>query len=121
MLAPELVEELQYLEIAVSRRIRSLRFGQNRSQVRGTGYEFDSHRKYEIGEDSRRIDWNVSARMQELYLKRHFEEREVTVFLLVDLSRSMDFSTSPISNSLWVISVSPNLVFSAGRDGSHFC
>src|SRR2546427_10419824 len=108
MLAPELVEELQYLEIAVSRRIRSLRFGQNRSQVRGTGYEFDSHRKYEIGEDSRRIDWNVSARMQELYLKRQFEERDATEFVLVDLCRSTHFSTAASSNRLRVWSVTAN-------------
>jgi len=112
MLAPELVEELQYIEIAVSRRMRSMRFGQNRSQARGSGYEFDSHRKYEIGEDSRRIDWNASARMQELYLKRHFEERELTVFLLVDLSRSMDFSTAAHSKRLRVIQVAANLGFS---------
>ena len=120
MLAPELVEELRYFEIAVSRRIRSLRFGQNRSQVRGSGYEFDAHRKYEIGEDSRRIDWNVSARMQELYLKRHFEERELTVFLLVDLSRSMDFSTAAHSKRLRVVQVAANLGFSAVYDDCHF-
>jgi len=120
MLAPELVEELQYIEIAVSRRMRSMRFGQNRSQARGSGYEFDSHRKYEIGEDSRRIDWNVSARMQELYLKRHFEERELTVFLLVDLSRSMDFSTAAHSKRLRVIQVAANLGFSAVSDDCHF-
>lgn len=120
MLAPELVEELQYIEIAVSRRMRSMRFGQNRSQARGSGYEFDSHRKYEIGEDSRRIDWNASARMQELYLKRHFEERELTVFLLVDLSRSMDFSTAAHSKRLRVIQVAANLGFSAVSDDCHF-
>ncbi len=120
MLATELVEELQYIEIAVSRRMRSLRFGQNRSQARGSGYEFDSHRKYEIGEDSRRIDWNASARMQELYLKRHFEERELTVFLLVDLSRSMNFSTAAHSKRLRVIQVAANLGFSAVSDDCHF-
>jgi len=120
MLAPELVEELQYIEIAVSRRMRSMRFGQNRSQARGSGYEFDSHRKYEIGEDSRRIDWNVSARMQELYLKRHFEEREATVFLLVDLSRSMGFSTAAHSKRLRAIQVAANLGFSAVSDDCHF-
>jgi uncharacterized protein (DUF58 family) len=120
MLAPELVEELQYLEIAVSRRLRSMRFGQNRSQAKGSGYEFDAHRKYEIGEDSRRIDWNVSARMQELYIKRHFEEREVTVFLVADLSRSMDFSTAAHSKRLRVIQVAANLGFSAVSDNCHF-
>ena len=120
MLAPELTKELQYLEIAVSRRMRSLRFGQNRSQARGSGYEFDSHRKYEVGEDSRRIDWNVSARMQELYLKRHFEEREVTVFLLVDVSRSMDFSTAAYSKRLRVVQIAATLGFSAVSDDCHF-
>jgi uncharacterized protein (DUF58 family) len=119
MLAPELAKELQYLEIAVSRRMRSLRFGQNRSQARGSGYEFDSHRKYEVGEDSRRIDWNVSARMQELYLKRHFEEREVTVFLLVDVSRSMDFSTAAYSKRLRVVQIAATLGFSAVSDDCH--
>jgi uncharacterized protein (DUF58 family) len=120
MLAPELTKELQYLEIAVSRRMRSLRFGQSRSQARGSGYEFDSHRKYEVGEDSRRIDWNVSARMQELYLKRHFEEREVTVFLLVDISRSMDFSTAAYSKRLRVVQIAATLGFSAVSDDCHF-
>src|SRR6267143_6044585 len=120
MLAPELVEELQCLEIAVSRRIRSLRFGQNRSQVRGTGYEFDSHRKYEVGEDFRRIDWNVSARMQEIYIKRHFEEREVSVFLVVDVSRSMHFSTAKYSKNLRVMQVGATLGFSALSDNCKF-
>src|SRR5438876_9427644 len=90
-LAPELAEELRYLEISVARRIRNLRFGQSRSPLKGSGYEFESHRKYQMGEDYRRIDWNVSARMQEIYLKRHFEEREVSVFLVADVSRSMHF------------------------------
>jgi len=120
MLAPELLEELRYVEIAVSRRVRSLRFGQNRSQTRGSGYEFDSHRKYEIGDDTRRIDWNVSARMPELYLKRHFEEREMAVFLLVDLSRSMDFSTAAHSKRFRVVQVAANLGFSAVSDDCHF-
>ena len=93
-LAPELTEELRALEINVGRRIRSLRFGQSRSPLKGVGYEFESHRKYQVGEDFRRIDWNVSARMQEIYLKRHFEEREVSVFLVADVSRSMNFSTA---------------------------
>lgn len=120
MLAPELVQELQYIEIAVSRRLRSIRFGQNRSQAKGSGYEFDAHRKYEIGDDSRRIDWNVSARMPDLYIKRHFEEREVTVFLVADLSRSMQFSTAAHSKRLRVIQVAANLGFSAVNDNCHF-
>jgi uncharacterized protein (DUF58 family) len=99
-LAPELAEELRYIEISVARRMRSLRYGQSRSPLKGSGYEFDSHRKYQAGEDFRRIDWNVSARMQDIYLKRHFEEREVSVFLMLDVSRSMHFSTAKHSKRL---------------------
>lgn len=119
-LAPELTEELRYLEINVARRIRSLRFGQSRSRLKGLGYEFESHRKYEAGEDFRRIDWNVSARMQEIYLKRHFEEREISVFLVVDVSRSMHFSTAKHSKNLRVMQVGATLGFSAVSDNCNF-
>ena len=120
MLAPELAKELHYIEITASRRIRSMRFGQSRSPVRGSGYEFETHRKYEAGEDFRRIDWNVSARMQELYLKRHFEEKEVTVFLMVDVSRSMQFSTAAHSKHLRMLQVAAALGFSAVSDSCNF-
>ena len=119
-LAPELIEELRYLEINVARRIRSLRFGQSRSPSKGFGYEFDSHRKYEAGEDFRRIDWNVSARMQEIYLKRHFEEREVSIFLVADVSRSMHFSTAKHPKNLCVTQVGAALGFSAVADSCNF-
>ena len=119
-LAPELTEELRYLEINVGRRIRSLRLGQSRSRLKGSGFEFESHRKYEVGEDFRRIDWNVSARMQDIYLKRHFEEREVSVFLVVDVSRSMHFSTAKHSKNLCVTQVGATLGFSALSDSCKF-
>ena len=120
MLAPELAEELHYIEIAASRRIRSLRFGQSRSPVKGSGYEFETHRRYEIGDDLRRVDWNVSARMQELYMKRHFEEKEVSIFLMVDVSRSMHFSTARQSKRLRVMQVAACLGFSAVSDSCNF-
>ena len=119
MLPPELSEELYYLELAASRRIRSLRFGQSPSRFRGSGYEFDSHRKYEVGEDLRRVDWNVSARMHDLYLKRHWEEKEVVVFLVVDVSRSMKFSTAKWSKGMRTVQVAATLGFSATADNCH--
>ena len=119
-LAPELTEELRYLEINVARRMRSVRFGQSRSPLKGFGYEFESHRRYQVGEDFRRIDWNVSARMQEIYLKRHFEEREVSVFLVVDVSRSMHFSTAKHSKNMRVTQVGATLGFSALSDSCKF-
>lgn len=120
MLAPEIEEELRYVEIAVSRRIRSLRFGESRSPLKGTGYDLEAHSKYTIGEDLRRVDWNVSARMQDLYIKRQFEEKEVTVFLVVDVSRSMDFSTAHYSKRLRMLQVAATLGFSAVSDNCNF-
>jgi uncharacterized protein (DUF58 family) len=119
LLPPEITEELHYLELAAGRRIRSQRFGQARSRFRGSGYEFESHRKYEIGEDLRRVDWNVSARMQDLFLKRHFEEKEVIVFLAVDVSRSMRHSTARWSKRLRTLQVAATLGFSAAADNCH--
>lgn len=119
MLPPELSEELHYLELAVTRRIRSQRFGQSRSRFRGTGYEFESHHKYEIGDDLRQVDWNVSARMQELYLKRHVEEKEIVVFLVVDVSRSMRFSTTKWSKRIRTVQAAATLGFSAASDNCH--
>ena len=119
MLPAELTEELRYLELAVSRRIRSQRFGQSPSRLRGSGYEFESHRRYEIGEDLRRVDWNVSARMQDLFLKRHFEEKEIVVFLVADVSRSMNFSTSKWSKRMRTMQVAATLGFSATADNCH--
>jgi uncharacterized protein (DUF58 family) len=120
MLAPELAEELRYIEVAASRRIRSLRYGQSRSPVRGSGYEFETHRKYVVGDDFRQVDWNVSARMQELYLKRHFEEKEITIFLVVDVSRSMYLSTAAHSKRVRVMQVAATLGFSAASDSCNF-
>ena len=119
-LAPELVEELRYVEISVARRMQSLRFGQSRSPLKGSGYEFEAHRKYQVGEDFRRIDWNVTARLQEVFIKRHFEEREVSVFLVADVSRSMRFSTAKHSKNLRVMQVGATLGFSAVSDSCNF-
>jgi uncharacterized protein (DUF58 family) len=119
LLPPEIAQELAYLEIAASRRIRSLRFGQSRSRIRGSGYEFESHYKYQVGEDLRRVDWNVSARMQELFLKRNFEEKEVVVFLVADVSRSMRLSTAEYSKRMRMVQVAASLGFSATEDNCH--
>ncbi|MBI3894875.1 MAG: DUF58 domain-containing protein [Acidobacteria bacterium] len=120
MLAPEIEEELREVEIVASRRIRSMRFGESRSPLKGTGYDLEAHSKYTIGEDLRRVDWNVSARMQDLYIKRQFEEKEVTVFLAVDVSRSMNFSTAHYSKRLRVLQVAATLGFSAVSDNCNF-
>lgn len=78
-----------------SRKLMTAGFaGEYASVFRGRGMEFDEVRQYAPGDDVRLIDWNVSARTGSLYIKKHIEEREQTVLLAVDLSRSQDFTTS---------------------------
>lgn len=68
--------------------------GAYRSIFRGPGLEFEEVRHYLQGDDIRTVDWNVSARMGSLFTKRFQEERELPVFLLFDISASMDYSSS---------------------------
>ncbi|MDR3247430.1 MAG: DUF58 domain-containing protein, partial [Treponema sp.] len=63
--------------------------GGYRSVFKGQGIEFDEARHYEIGDDARFIDWNVSARFGEPYVKMYREERELSVFIILDTSPSM--------------------------------
>jgi len=60
---------------------------------KGQGMEFDEVRGYQPGDDIKTIDWNVTARTGDPYVKRYVEEREITVFFLVDLSRSGAFGS----------------------------
>ena len=72
---------------------QELMAGQSDSIFKGRGMEFVDVREYTPGDDVRRIDWNVSARLRKTYIKRLIEERELTVLLLVDLSASGHFGT----------------------------
>ena len=67
--------------------------GQYQSVFKGRGMEFDEVRQYFPGDDIRSIDWNVTARTGEPYIKKFVEERELTVMFLLDLSRSGYFGT----------------------------
>lgn len=88
MLTPEELRELRRLHISAGRRVDSLFAGDYRSAVRGQGMEFEEVRAYHPGDDVRHIDWNVTARTGEPFVKVYREERQVTVLLVVDVSGS---------------------------------
>jgi uncharacterized protein (DUF58 family) len=73
--------------------VTSIFSGEYQSVFRGQGMEFSEVREYEPGDDVRNIDWNVTARTGVPYVKKHVEERELTVLLIVDLSGSEQFGT----------------------------
>jgi len=84
-----LFSQVRNLEIQSVRLLESLVAGQYRSVFKGPGLEFAEVREYAEGDDPRHIDWNVSSRHGSLYTKTFREERELTLFLVVDLSSSV--------------------------------
>ncbi len=93
MIDRELLARLRRIEIKTSRLANQEMAGQYRSVFKGSGMSFDEVRPYQAGDDVRVIDWNVSARTGDLFIKVFVEERELTVFLLLDMSSSANFGT----------------------------
>lgn len=89
----ELFAEIKKIEIVTRNLVNDQLAGQYHSVFKGRGMAFDEVRQYQQGDDVRLIDWNVSARMNEPYIKVFVEEREMTVMLLVDVSASLSFGT----------------------------
>lgn len=90
---PEVLRQVRRLELEMRGMVDAVFGGEYRSVFRGQGVEFSEVREYEPGDDVRHIDWNVTARMGRPYVKRHVEERELTLMLCVDLSGSTQFGT----------------------------
>lgn len=84
---------LRQIQLVAQRLVESLLAGNYRSVFRGPGIEFDEVREYVEGDDTRLIDWNVSSRFGSVYTKTFREEREMTLFLVVDVSSSLEFGS----------------------------
>ncbi|MGW8161721.1 MAG: DUF58 domain-containing protein [Desulfobulbales bacterium] len=93
MIPKELIKKIRYIQIATSKAVNDVLAGEYHSVFKGQGMEFDEVRAYQPGDDIRTIDWNVTARTGHPYVKRYVEEREITVFFLVDLSGSGIFGS----------------------------
>ncbi|MGI9335365.1 MAG: DUF58 domain-containing protein [Gammaproteobacteria bacterium] len=93
MLTREILEQTRRLHIRTRRLVDGVFAGQYHSVFKGRGMEFADVREYEPGDDVRSIDWNVTARTGQPFVKRYVEERELTVMLLVDVSASGRFGT----------------------------
>ena len=91
MLTAELVKKIRRIEIKSNKLVDELFSGEYRSGFRGKGMEFDSIRQYVAGDDVRSIDWKVTARHNKAFIKQYCEEREMNVYLLIDMSRSNSF------------------------------
>ena len=93
MLTDDLIARIRRIEITTRKLVNDSFAGEYQSVFKGRGMEFDEVRQYHPGDDVRSIDWNVTARTGEPHVKSYIEERELTVMLAVDVSRSGDFGT----------------------------
>jgi uncharacterized protein (DUF58 family) len=89
----EILKQVKLIELRTRALVNSVFSGEYHSVFKGQGMEFAEVREYEAGDDVRNIDWNVTARMGHPFVKKHVEERELTVLLAVDLSGSEQFGT----------------------------
>ncbi|MFW5877039.1 MAG: DUF58 domain-containing protein [Myxococcota bacterium] len=113
MISRELLKKLRKIEIRTSRLANDQLAGSYHSIFKGRGMAFTEVRQYQPGDDVRFIDWNVSARMNDVYVKLFTEEREMTVMLLVDLSASERFGSVTRPKIETVAEVAALLAFSA--------
>jgi len=109
----ELLRKVRRLRIQTAHLIRDLLGGQYRSAFKGRGMAFSEVREYTPGDDIRSIDWNVTARMNAPFIKLFVEERELTLMLMVDVSRSLRFGSGRRSKLDLAVELAAILGFSA--------
>ncbi|PIU83772.1 MAG: DUF58 domain-containing protein [Elusimicrobia bacterium CG06_land_8_20_14_3_00_38_11] len=91
MLAADLIKKIRKIEIKTGKMVNEVFAGEYKSVFKGRGMEFSEVREYQSGDDIKTIDWNVSARYGNLFVKKFIEERELTIILLIDISKSQKF------------------------------
>ncbi|HTR82195.1 MAG TPA: DUF58 domain-containing protein [Bacteroidota bacterium] len=116
MTTQELLKKVRQVEIKTRGLVNHVFSGEYHSVFKGRGMEFSEVREYQYGDDIRAIDWNVSARFNHPFVKIFEEERELTVMLLVDLSRSENFGTAQAMKNDIAIEICAVLAFSAIRN-----
>ena len=109
----ELLKKVRKIEIKTRRLSNHIFGGEYHSTFKGRGMTFSEVRQYQYGDDVRAIDWNVTARYQEPYVKVFEEERELTLMLLVDVSGSANFGTQEQLKRDTLTEIAATLAFSA--------
>ena len=113
MTPEELIKKVRKIEIRTKALSHQIFAGEYHSAFKGRGMAFSEVREYQYGDDVRNMDWNVTARMSAPYVKVFEEERELTVVLLVDISRSGLFGTAVKTKREQIAEIAATLAFSA--------
>jgi len=111
-ISPEILKQVKSIELRTRGLVGSIFAGEYRSVFRGQGMEFAEVRQYEAGDDFRSIDWNVSARFGTPFVKTFTEERELTLFLVVDQSGSTRFG-DPVTKAGRAVEIAAVLALAA--------
>lgn len=112
----ELLKKVRKIEIKTRRLSDHIFSGEYHTSFKGRGMTFSEVRQYQYGDDVRNIDWNVTARYNEPYVKVFEEERELTMMLMVDISGSESFGTKNQLKSEIVTEIAATLAFSATQN-----
>jgi uncharacterized protein (DUF58 family) len=112
----ELLKKVKKIEIKTRRLSDHIFSGHYHTSFKGRGMTFSEVRQYQYGDDFRAIDWNVSARNNDAFVKIFEEERELTMMLLVDCSDSQTFGTTLQSKNELVAEIAATLAFSATQN-----
>jgi uncharacterized protein (DUF58 family) len=113
MISRELAQKIRYIQIYTSKAVNDALAGEYESIFKGRGMSFSEVREYQVGDDIRAIDWNVTARTGSPYVKLYVEERELTVLFLVDLSASGEFGSARQTKNEVAAELCALLAFSA--------
>lgn len=111
----ELLKRIRTIELQTRGMTQHVFSGQYQSAFKGRGMSFSEVRNYQIGDDVRAIDWNVTARFREPFIKVFEEERELSVLLVIDVSGSMYFGKGNDSKFSMALEVAATLGFSAAK------
>jgi len=113
---PEILKKIRKLELRARRFVETAFAGQYHSVFKGRGMNFHEFRQYDFGDEVRSIDWNVTARMGEPFVRKYIEERELTVMLLIDVSASGSYGSVNASKRELAAEVACLLAFCAIRN-----
>lgn len=117
MISKDILKKIRKLEIHTKGLVNNIFSGEYQSAFKGRGMEFSEVREYTFGDDVRQIDWNVTARSSEPYIKVFEEEREQTLMLCVDISPSGFFGSHSQTKMELAIEICAVLAFSAIKNG----
>ena len=112
----ELESKVRHIQIYSRKAVLEMLAGEYRSSFKGMGIEFEDVREYQHGDDVRSIDWNVTARTGRPYVKTFMEERELTLYFLIDVSNSGDFGSGEYSKREVVTRIFALLAFASAHN-----